>query len=351
LKGDTKVTQIKAAIIGCGNRGRAHAQGYAASHQVQIVALVDPLPEAARGLAEKHDVGAVYPNHQEMLAAERPDIVSICTWTGLHAQMVLDVAAAGVKAIHCEKPMAPTWGEARRMHRACEEAGVQLTFCHQRRFGAQFVKTRELIRSGAIGTVHRLEGFCPNLFDWGTHWFDMFFFYNGETPARWVMGQIDTAQVKRVYGVPVESSGLSYVQFSNNVHCLLATGAEAGGGGCRNRILGSEGMIEVAVTDGPRLRVLRSSGSGWEVPDLEGVAPAGGDTTLSVLDAIDCLRTGREPTLSSRNAVQATELIFATYESARRRARVTLPLDIEDSPLLALLPAEEASVLLAKKEI
>ncbi len=87
------MAQIKAAVIGCGNRGRAHAEGYAASPDARIAAVVDPLPEAARTLAEKHGVESVYPNHQEMLAAQRPDVVSICTWTGLHPQMVLDVAA------------------------------------------------------------------------------------------------------------------------------------------------------------------------------------------------------------------------------------------------------------------
>ena len=56
-------------------------------------------------------------------------------------------------------------------------------------------------------------------------------------------------------------------------------------------------------------------------------------------DAIDCLGNGREPVLSSRKALQATELIFATYESARRRARVTLPLQIDDSPLIAMVGA------------
>jgi hypothetical protein len=58
-------------------------------------------------------------------------------------------------------------------------------------------------------------------------------------------------------------------------------------------------------------------------------------TVLSVLDLLDCLDTGREPELSSRKALAATELIFATYESSRRRGRVTLPLEIDDSPLLA----------------
>src|SRR5579871_602656 len=210
---------LKAAIIGCGERGHEHAKGYAISPDTQIVAAVDPKPEARRSLHEKFGVPNVYADHQAMFAEHRPDIVSICTWPGLHAEQVMDTARAdGVRAIHCEKPMAPTWGESRRMHRACQEAGVQLTFCHQRRFGAHFEKARALVQEGAIGQMTRLEGYCPNLFDWGTHWFDMFFFYNGETPAEWVLGQIDTSEVHRVFGVPVETGGLAHVRFANGVH-------------------------------------------------------------------------------------------------------------------------------------
>ena len=335
FNGEAVVTEIKAAIIGCGGRGREHAKGYAAAENAKIIAVVDPLDEAAQFVSEKYAVEAVYPNHAEMLAAHQPDIVSICTWTALHPQMVLDVAAAGVKAIHCEKPMAPTWGEARRMHQACEDAGVQLTFCHQRRFAAQFVKTRNLIRDGAVGEVYRIEGFCPNLFDWGTHWFDMFNFYNGDVEAQWVMGQIDLADPRTVFGVPVESSGLSYIQYANEVHALLVTGKDHGGR-CANRIIGTEGMIEVGASDGGKLR-LRRGASDWEAVSLEGVVPDKGDTVLSLLDSIDCLGTGREPELSSRKAYRATQLIFATYESSRQRARVTLPLEIDDSPLLDML--------------
>jgi hypothetical protein len=56
---------------------------------------------------------------------------------------------------------------------------------------------------------------------------------------------------------------------------------------------------------------------------------------------VDALKTSREPELAGRKALQATELIFATYESSRRRARVDLPLEIEDSSLLSMLEAGE----------
>ena len=57
------------------------------------------------------------------------------------------------------------------------------------------------------------------------------------------------------------------------------------------------------------------------------------------MDLVDALDTGRTPLLDVSNALPTTEIIFATYESARRRGRVDLPLTIEDSPLVAMLDA------------
>jgi predicted dehydrogenase len=330
----------KVGIIGCGGRGKAHAKGYAASKDVEIVACADPKSENALALAEEHKIpkSGVYADYKKMLAEVNPDIVSICTWTGLHKQMVIDSVEAGVKAIHAEKPMAPTWGDAKELYKACVDNNVMITFCHQRRFGAIFVKARELANDGTIGELYRLEGYCSNLFDWGTHWFDMFFFYNNEKPVEWVIGQINWEQEHSVFGVPVETHGLSYIKWKNDVYGLLVTGRDAGGR-ASNRLIGSKGIIELNVPGGPPIRVMEESSSGWKVPSLDGVVPPGGDTTLSVLDLIDCLKTGREPVLSGRKALQATELIFATYESSRRRARIYLPLDIEDSPLISMLEA------------
>ena len=57
----------------------------------------------------------------------------------------------------------------------------------------------------------------------------------------------------------------------------------------------------------------------------------------AIEDLVDALNTGREPELDGRKALQATEVIFSAYESSRRRARIDLPLDITDSPFLAML--------------
>jgi UDP-N-acetylglucosamine 3-dehydrogenase len=331
---------FKAGIIGCGGRGRGHAQGYQASSDVEIVACADPVEESRQAFSERFGVPKTYENYQQMLDEEDLDFVSVCTWIALHADMVVAAAGSGIKAIHCEKPMAPTWGEAKRLYQACVDNDVVITFCHQRRFGAQFVKAKELANDGTIGAITRLEGACSNLLDWGTHWFDMFLFYNNDEPVEWVIGQIGVDSESTVFGTRVETSGISWIRWKNGVEGLLTTG-DVSLSGFANRIIGTDGIIEVGGRDKPPVRVLRKGAADWEAPDLTDVVSHSDATVLSVLDLIDAVKTGREPELSGRKAIQGTELIFSTYESSRRRGKVILPLDVDDSALLTMLEQGE----------
>jgi len=112
------MSHYRVGIIGCGGRGRQHAQGYAACDRVSIVACADPMAENARRLAEEYQVDRVYDDYREMLERENLDVVSVCTWTGLHHDMIIDSVEAGVRLINAEKPMAPTWGESRAIQQA-----------------------------------------------------------------------------------------------------------------------------------------------------------------------------------------------------------------------------------------
>jgi UDP-N-acetylglucosamine 3-dehydrogenase len=347
----------RVAIIGCGRpirtegatgfgQSHLHARGYAASGKCELVALADISQANAEAFAAEHGdpahPPALYLDYQQMLAEVKPDIVSICTWPHLHAPMTIACAEAGVRAVHCEKPMAPTWGEARRMADACVRSGTQLTFNHQRRFEAPFRAAKRLLHEGVIGSLQRLEGNCSNLFDWGTHWFDMFEFYHDETPVRWVLAQIDYRAENKVFGVPVETQAVSLFQYQDGVLGQLLTGPDSSIG-CANRLLGSEGSIEVQprLEEGRRapLRLRGKGNADWVYPDISDDRLSGPTQGVSqgIIDLVDALERGREPELSAARALRATELIFASYESSRRRGRVDLPLTIDDSPLLTML--------------
>lgn len=347
---------FRVGIIGCGRPWKTegatgmgmanwHALGYEASPDAEIVALCDLDLAAARAFQARHGGERLYRDYQEMLMKESLDIVSVCTPPNSHAAIVIAAAEAGVKAIHCEKPMANTYGDSVRMARVCEEKGVQLTFNHQRRFGDAFVKAKELLKSGAIGELTEVEATCMDLFGWGIHYFDMLFFYNDETPVDWVIGQIDARGGRSRRGHFSEGQGISYFKYRNGVHGLLVTGYEAGlGGEYGNRLIGTQGIMEVFPTEEIPLRIRGKGQSEWEVLDVQEHNFLPENSKRAVLDLIDALKKGREPELSARRALQATEVMFATYESSRRRGRVDLPLDIGDSPLDAMIESGEIVV-------
>jgi len=123
--------ELKVGIIGCGRsnleeQGRKgishlHAQGYLDVGETRIVALADIVPEYAEAFRERFGGERIYTDYREMLEKEALDVVSVCTWPHLHAEMVVAAAQAGIRAVHCEKPMATTYGDARRMVEACAE--------------------------------------------------------------------------------------------------------------------------------------------------------------------------------------------------------------------------------------
>lgn len=356
MSSTTEDTVYAVALIGTGRprtegedytgwgMSHAHARGYNATGKCRIVALCDIVPLRAEKFNREHADGTarLFTDYQEMLRDARPDLVSVCTWPHLHAPMVIAAAEAGVRAIHCEKPMAPTWGEAKRMKAACDAHGVQLTFDHQRRFLDAFQAAKRVLDEGRLGDLKRLEASCPNLFDWGTHWLNMFSFFNDEVPGKWVMGQVDARGPKAVYGVPTETHGLCTVLYENNVLGMMITGEGAEAAvGCAIRLIGTEGTLELH-NSAPSLRLRGRGDAAWHTPeDLQNVGGLHGDIaiTRAIADMVDCVGSGKTPLLSADNAYKTTEVIYATYESARRRGRVDLPLEIEDHPFVEMRDA------------
>lgn len=340
--------QYTLAVIGVGRpRGSDGATGFGMAHdhvkgflstgRCSLTAVADISRDNAELFADAYGGPRLYEDYISMLRTEKPDIVSICTWPGVHAPMTLAAIDAGVRAVHCEKPMAPIWGEARRMHEAAVASGVQLTFNHQRRFLDPFQKARACLKEGRIGQLVQMEAECADLFDWGTHWLDMFHYFNDEIPAEWVLGQIDAREVRTIFGVPLEQQGLCCIKFANGVRATLMTGYEMNIG-CAIRLIGSSGVVEIGWGQ-PEL-VLRHDGA-WgpvTIPVQEGIHDHAAHGRVAA-DIVRCLDTGDRPLLSSYNAVRSTEIIFATYESSRRRGRIDLPLNVDGSGLQDMLAA------------
>ncbi|MFB6173780.1 MAG: Gfo/Idh/MocA family protein [Halobacteriales archaeon] len=350
----------RVAVIGTGPgrdvdiSGRSHAwaykhgDAYAANGDCELVACADVVPEYAETFAEAFDIpaGGAYEDHAAMLSVEDLDVVSVCTPIPTHADIVIDCARAGVAAIHCEKPMARTWGEARAMAHVCDRRDVQLTFGHQRRFAPPFRRAKALLEAGEIGKLERIEISWGNFFDNGTHTVDLAGYFVDEARAEWVIGQVDYSKEHVRYGVPTADHAFVSWQYENGVHGVLSTGdgIDLAGGpydfyDCFHRLVGTGGVMEVGPREGPPIRVRRDGGD-WNAVDVEDEFLEVVD--LAVDDAVRALDTGEPSELRAENALNTAEILFAGHESARRRGRIDLPLTgVFEHPLEAMIEAGE----------
>jgi predicted dehydrogenase len=345
-----------------------HASGYEALENCRLTACADIVRENAERFAAEYGIEHVYEEYERMLAETQPDIVSVCVPPGLHADIVVGCAETGVPdAIHCEKPMAKTWRDCREMVEVCEAEGVQLSFNHQKRFGGPVREAKRLLDDGAIGELERLEFSEQHLYDTGTHVFDVCSYMTDGEPVDWVMGQIDYREENVWFGAHNENHGLTTWAYEDGTRGLAVTGEGSDFVDCYLRLRGSDGCIEIGATDGPPLRLRR--GKGWNAVDTdrEGIhgtapsrlgrvrnrlverlpfvtsddGPSATYTERAIAEVVGALDAGRPPEISGRAALRSTELIFASWESARRRARIDLPLEIDDNPLESMVETGE----------
>ncbi|MFB6296174.1 MAG: Gfo/Idh/MocA family protein, partial [Halobacteriales archaeon] len=153
-----------------------HASAYDAIDGVEIVACADIVPENAEAFAGEYGIAdaGVYEDYEVMLDEARPDVVSICVPPAVHAEIAIGcLHHDAVEAVHCEKPMALTWGGARRMAMEAWRRDTQLTFNHQRRFGKPFRKAKDLLDAGEVGDLERVSFAAPNIYDYGSHSIDL----------------------------------------------------------------------------------------------------------------------------------------------------------------------------------
>ena len=350
----------RAAVIACGRISGAHAAGYMANPNIELVACADINPDALEAFGSRFNVPSEgrYLDYHRMMEREKPDLVSVCSLHNLHSSMTVDAAAYKPRAILCEKPIALSLAQADAMMDACERSNTLLIIGHQRRFAPQYIAAYEALKAGEIGQLQSIETHghpgCSLLVD-GTHTIDLIRWYAGDGPIEWVFGQIDGRARRSAWGSRVENAAVAVFRFSTGVRAFITLGGlfspqrepnndavwpDVPGGTYHKIILrGTKGQIEIdgdAPIEGqPWVRLARN-GAVEEAPVNRG----GSAHALLVQAMLESLETGATHLLDASSARSTLEVIMAVYESSRRRAMVELPLDVSENPLFDMLDQE-----------
>ena len=237
--------KLRVGVIGLG-MGRAHIQGWQEHPNVEVVALADPDAARLALVGEEFTVAGRYASAEAMLAAEQPDVVSVCTPNKFHKDLTLAALAAGCHVL-CEKPMAMNAQEGREMLEAAKDAGKRLMINFSYRFSAASRALKTQVDAGLFGDFyfgrsvwHRRRG-MPGfggwfgtkalagggpLIDLGVHRLDLALWLMGYPRPTWVMGStynsIASALAEKADKTfDVEDLAAGFIRFENGATLAL----------------------------------------------------------------------------------------------------------------------------------
>ena len=157
---------IGIAIIGCGGITlQNHLPGIALCADTRVVALCDTNAATLERASRETGIAVTSTDYAEIVARDDVQAVIIATPNVSHAPIALAAIAAG-KHVLCEKPIAMTFADAKKLADAADAAGVRHMTAFTYRFVPAMRYLRHLVARGDLGQPYHYRS-C-RLQDWGT---------------------------------------------------------------------------------------------------------------------------------------------------------------------------------------
>ena len=349
--------KLRIGIIGCGGIANGkHMPSLSKLGDVEMVAFCDLIEERAVKAAKEYGVeGAkTYTDYKELLRDDSIDVVHVCTPNRSHSFITVDALESG-KHVMCEKPMAKTYAEAKKMLDASRRTGKKLTIGYQSRWRGDCQYLKQCCLNGELGDIYygrtialrrravptwgvflneEEQGGGP-LIDIGTHALDLTLWMMDNYKPKMAVGTTYKKLGKQknaanawgdwdpekftvedaAFGfvvmengatVSVESSWALNIADPHEAICLLA---------------GDKGGAD--MLDGLRINYVKNNRQVIEKPDFSvgSVAFFDGDggaapDELEMRAWINAIRSDTEPPTKAEQALVVTRILEAIYESA-----------------------------------
>jgi predicted dehydrogenase len=236
--------RLRAGIVGAGFMGEVHARAVRAAGGV-VARVAASTPERSAAAAARLGAEGTADSAEALLAAEDVDVVHVCTPNALHVPVAEGALAAG-KAVVCEKPLATTVEDARRLTTTAKRAALVATVPFVYRFYPSVREARARIAAGQAGRLRLLHG--TYLQDWlskqedsnwrvdptlggasrafgdiGVHWCDLMEFVTGQRIVRLTARTVTAVPKRRL------TDGVAKVGTEDAATVLFETGQGASG--------------------------------------------------------------------------------------------------------------------------
>ena len=305
----------------------AHLPASHQSENSEIISISSRNPKKAKTVAKKYNIPKWYGSYEEQISDPQVDAIINSLPNNMHCEWTIKAAEAG-KHILCEKPLAISVEECKRMIDAAKANNVVLIEGFTHRWNPHLRKARELIASEKIGIVSTLHAsLCFNsdpkgnirfskdlsggsLWDAGCY---------AVYAARFVMSE----EPIRVFGIShdngswgIDTSFAGILEFKSGAIANITSGMNQPYR-CQISIDGSEGRIEIPgmFDDSGPIIIKYGDGSNGQNDKIIST-PSPYRFVMQFNEFSECVLSGKNPEFPPEDGMKNTRVIEAMYESA-----------------------------------
>jgi predicted dehydrogenase len=336
------MTPLRVGLIGAGWISRTYMDAMRRVPEGRVVGVWSRSRERAEGFAREFGL-ALATDDVERLVSE-VDVVCVNSPNARHAEHALAAARAGRHVI-VEKPLAVSLEQGQAIVDACSAAGVGLAYAEELVFVPKFVRAKEILDSGALGSpvyvtqreahagpyspwfFRREEAGGGVLMDMACHSVECVRWLLGKPGVRTVTARL--ASTLHASRTDLEDHAMVHLEFDGGASASVESSwALQGGMQSRLEIWGTRGYLDVDLLHGTGLRLYTRDGddsqpTGWSMSHSDWVGENGYPQELSHF--LQAFRDGRQPRESGADGLAVLEILYAAYSSARKGRSVTLP--------------------------
>jgi len=350
--------KLRIGIIGCGGiaNGKHMPSLKALDKEVEMVAFADIIEESAQKAAKEYGTAdaKVYTDYKELLKDASIDVVHVLTPNRSHAEISIAGLEAG-KHVMCEKPMAKTAADAKKMVEAAKKSGKKLTIGYQHRHKPESTYLKSVIERGDLGDVYYSKAYAIRrrgtptwgvflnefeqgggpLIDIGTHSLDLTLYLMDNYSPKMVVGtkykKLPNPDCGNPWGCwdekqhTVEDSAFGFITMQNGATIILETSwslntiepVPEGSVALHGDKAGAQIKDGVSINKDEfgKLVEIRPEMSSGGVAFYDGVSE-----TPALTEArrwVEAIKNDTDPVVLPEQACVVSELLEAIYESAK----------------------------------
>ena len=349
---------VKIGIIGCGGIANGkHMPSLAKLPNVKMIAFCDIIEERAKKAAEKYGTpdAKTYVDYRELLLDPDIEVVHVLTPNREHSEISIAALEAG-KHVMCEKPMAKTAAEAKKMVEAAKRTGKKLTIGYQSRHSAASMFAKDTIVADELGEIYYANCYAlrrrgtPNwgvfldeeaqgggpIIDIATHSLDLTLNLMNNYEPELVIGKthkkLEHPEAGNAWGdngvstTPLEESACAFIRMKNGATIMLETSWALNIAESKDapscRLCGSRAGLEI---DGGSVKINKVEHGRQTVTNVDtsagGVAfYSGAGSSPADVEAkrwIDAVVNDTDPVVLPEQACVVSEILEAIYTSSK----------------------------------